>query len=113
MSISGFIFGAFVLVLVSIPLIKLVPAYLQDIQIKNVFVSIAHDPEMQKATPRDIQAAFGKQATMDNITAIKATDIEMSSEDGKLFLSANYSTKIHVGGNISLYLEFNPTSAGK
>jgi len=108
---GGFIFGAFVLVVVSIFGLKLIPAYMQDAQIKNVFNAIAHDPEMQKATPRDIRASFDKRSSIDNIKAIKAEDIEIASDQGRPVLSAGYFVKIPLGGNVSLYLEFNPTSA--
>ena len=108
---GGFIFGAFLLVLVSIFGLKLIPAYMQDAQIKNVFNAIAHDPEMQKATPRDIRASFDKRSSIDNIKAIKSEDIEIATDQGRLVLSASYFVKIPLVGNVSLYLEFNPTSA--
>lgn len=111
LSFFGFIFGAFVLVLVSITGLKLVPAYMQNAQVKNVFVAIANDPEMQKASPRDIRMSFSKRASIDNITAVKADDIVIDSDAGTPVLSASYAVKVPLAGNVSLYLEFNPTSA--
>jgi hypothetical protein len=113
LSFGGFIFGAFLLVLFGITGLKLIPAYMQDAQIKNIFVTIAHDPDMQKATPHDIQASFDRRASIDNITAIRSSDIDISSDGGVPVLSASYSVKIPLAGNVSLYLEFNPNSAGK
>lgn len=113
MSFGGFVFGAFLLVLLGITGLKLIPAYMQAAQIKNIFVTIAHDPDMQKATPHDIQASFDKGASINNITAIKASDIDISSDGGMPVLSASYAVKVPLVGNISLYMEFNPSSAGK
>jgi hypothetical protein len=113
MSFGGFIFGAFLLVLFGITGLKLIPAYMQAAQIKNIFVTIAHDPDMQKATPHDIQASFDKGASINNITAIKASDIDISSDGGMPVLSASYAVKVPLIGNVSLYMEFNPSSAGK
>jgi hypothetical protein len=110
---GGFIFGAILLVFLAITGLKLVPAYMQAGEIKNIFVTIARDPEMQKANPHDIQASFEKRATIDAITVIKASDIDISSDGGRLVLSASYAVKIPLAGNVSLYLEFNPSSAGK
>ena len=107
----GFIFGAGLLVLASIVGLKLIPAYMQDATIKTLFVTIANDPAMQKAKPAEIRMSFSKRASIDNITAIKAEDIEIESDEGKLVLSASYPVKIPLGGNLSLYLEFNPSSA--
>ena len=109
---GGFIFGAFLLVFLAITGLKLVPAYIEAGTIKNIFVSIAHDPNMQNATPHDIRVSFERQASIDAITAIQSGDIDISSDGGRLVLSANYPVKIHLAGNISLYIEFNPTSAG-
>jgi hypothetical protein len=110
---GGFIFGAFLLVLFGITGLKLIPAYMQAAQIKNIFVTIAHDPDMQKATPHDIQASFDKRASIDAITAIKASDIDISSDGGMPVLSVSYSVKVPLVANVSLYVEFNPSSAGK
>lgn len=108
---GAFIFGAFLLVVVGIFGLRLIPAYMQDAQIKNVFNAIVHDPDMQKASPHDIRASFDKRASIDNISAIKAEDIEITADHGRLVLSASYYVKIPLGGNVSLYLDFNPTSS--
>lgn len=111
LSFVGFIFGAFILVLVSITGLKLIPAYMQNAQIKNLFIAVSNDPEMQKATPRDIRLAFSRRASVDNVTAINAEDIAIETDAGKPVLSATYSVKIPLAGNVSLFLDFNPSSA--
>lgn len=113
LSFIGFIMGAFILVLASTIGLKLIPAYMQNAEINKLFVTIANDPEMQKAPLRDIRASFGKRASIDNITAIKTEDIEIETGDGHPVLSASYAVKVPLVGNISLYLEFNPGSANK
>ena len=111
LSFFGFIFGAVILVLVSITGLKLIPAYMEDMKISNLFTVIANDPEMQKASPRDIRMSFSKRASIDNISAINAEDIEIASEGGRLALSASYAVKVPLVANVSLYLDFSPASA--
>lgn len=111
LSFSGFLFGAVILVLVSITGLKLIPVYIQNEQIKNLFVVIANDPEMQGASMRDIKLSFDKRASIDDIKAITADDIEIVKENGRLHLSATYTVKVPLAGNVSLLLDFNPTSA--
>lgn len=111
LTFSGFIFGAFILVLVSIGGLKLIPAYMEDAKISNLFTAIVNDPEMQKASPGSIRMSFSKRASIDNVTAIKPEDIEINSNGGHLVLSASYAVKVPLVANASLYLEFNPSSA--
>jgi len=111
LSFSGFIFGAVILVLAITTGMKLIPAYMQDAKIGNLFTVIANDPEMQKASPREIRQSFSKRASIDSVTAINAEDIEITSNGGRLVLSASYAVKIPLAGNVSLYLDFSPTSA--
>jgi uncharacterized protein (UPF0248 family) len=108
---GGFVFGAFLLVLGGIFALKLIPAYMEDAQIKNIFNAISHDPDMQNASLRDIRVSFEKRASIEGVKSIKPEDIEISSDNGKLFLSTSYSVKVPLVGNASLVLEFKPTSA--
>lgn len=110
LSFSGFMAGAVILILVSITGLKVIPAYMQDATIKNIFVTIANDPEMQKASLGDIRMAFAKRATIDDIKVITADDVDITKDGGQLVLSASYPVKVPLAGNISLYLDFNPSS---
>ncbi len=113
LSFGGFIFGAFVLVICAVFGFRLIPAYIEYATINNTFKEIAHDPNMQNATPHDIKDSFDRHASVDAITAINSGNIDISSDGGTPVLSASYTVKIPVAGNISLLLEFNPSSAGK
>jgi hypothetical protein len=107
---GGFVFGAFLLVLVSIFGLKLIPVYIQNAQINTVFAEIVRDPNMEKASPREIRNSFDRRASIDAITSIKSDDIEIASGGGRLELSASYSVKVPLFGNASILLEFNPSS---
>ena len=110
LSFGGFVFGAFLFVLVSIFGIKLIPSFIQNAQIKTVFNEIVRDPNMAKASPREIRNSFERRASIDAITVIKSEDIEIASGDGQLELSATYLVKVPLFGNASIVLEFNPSS---
>lgn len=107
---GGFLTGAFLLVVVGIFGLKLIPAYMENEQIKSVFDAMVRDPEMKSATAKDIQASFGKRASINNIKSVKPDQIDIATEQGRLVLSAYYSVKVPLAGNVSLFLEFNPTS---
>ena len=107
----GFILGAFVLVLASIGGLKLIPAYMENGKVQKAFDAITHDPAMQTATVAEIKDSFYKRAiTMDSVTGVSTDDIVISREGGSLALSASYSKKIPLAGNVSLLIEFNPSA---
>ena len=111
MGLSSLLMVAVVLIFAAIGGMKLIPAYMQDAEIKNIFNTIVRDPEMQNASVRDIRMSFVKRASVANITAIKADDIEIGKDGGGISLSASYQVKIPLVSNASLLLEFNPSGS--
>ena len=107
----GFILIAVGIIFAAILGMKLVPPYIHSAQIAQIFRTIANDPAMQGASIKDIKDSYSKRANIDYITDITAEDIDISNSDGKLSLSTSYSVKIPVAGNITLLLEFNPSSS--
>lgn len=113
-SFSGFIVVAFLLIVVVLFGFKLVPAYIENAKIQHVFEEISHDAAMQGASVHDVLLSFDRRASVEGIDAIRATDIELDKgQDGRPILSASYSVKVKVGGNVSMLIEFQPTSVGK
>lgn len=115
----GFGFGNFLIILVLLVFaamfgFKLIPAYMENAKVENIFTVIAHDPDMQSATVSDIRSSFDKRASVDGVNSIKTTDIEIAKDEvGHLVLSASNEVKVKLFGNMSLLLEFNPSSEGK
>jgi Domain of unknown function (DUF4845) len=107
----GFIGIAAGVIFVAILGMKMVPPYVHSAQISQILRTIAGDPALKDASVRDIRDAFTKRADINYITDIKGEDIEVSKEDGVLSLSAQYSVKIPLVGNVSMVLEFNPSSS--
>lgn len=91
--------------------LKIVPAYLHQAEIKQIFKTMATDAQLQEASISDIRAAYQKRASVDSITDISAQEISISKDGKTLILSAQYSLKVALIGNASLLLEFNPSSA--
>lgn len=110
-SFSGFIMIAFLLVFVALLGMKLIPAYVHNAQIASIFKAIATDSAMQGASIKDIKEAYNKRASINTITDLSAEDIDISKNGGSLTLSATYSVKIPLVGNITLLLDFNPSSS--
>lgn len=107
----GFIMIAAGLIFVAILGMKMVPPYIHSAQIAKIFQTIAIDPAMQTGSIKDIKESYNKRASINFITDITSEDIEISKENGMLRLSTSYSVKIPVAGNISIVIDFNPSSS--
>ena len=110
-SLEGLMLGAFFVVLLSILGIKVIPAYMENATIENIFTVIANDPDMQQASPEQMKLSFSKRADIEGVDAITPNEIEIASAGGRLYLSASYSVTIPLVANVSLLLEFSPSSA--
>ncbi len=110
-SFLGFIGIAVGVIFVAILGMKMIPAYVHNAQIGQIFKEIIADPAMQSASIREIKESYGKRADVNSITDITPDDIEISKDDGRLSLSASYVVKIPVVANITLLLEFHPSSS--
>ncbi len=110
-SFFGFIGIAAGLIFVAILGMKMIPPYIHSAQIASIFKTIASDPAMQTGSIREIKESYSKRASINYITDITAEDIDISKDGGVLSLSTSYSVKIPVGGNVSLVIDFNPSSS--
>lgn len=111
MSISNLLLAVFLVVFGAIGGMKVIPAYVENSTIKGILNTIAHDPDMQEALPRDIRLSYEKRAMMNNITVVNPEDIIIQKMPTGLLLSINYKVKIELVGNASLLLEFDTSSS--
>lgn len=109
-SILGLIIVSLVLVVVTIYALRLVPVYIEQYTITKVVRHIANSPEFAKASTADVRAAFSRQATIDSVKVISASDLEITREAGQLVIQTKYAVKIPVVSNISLVIDFEATS---
>ncbi len=110
-SMVGMIFIAAGIILVAVLGMKLAPPYMHSAQIAQIFKAIASDPEMRSASIKEIKDSYDKRANINYISDITADDIDVNKDNGQLIISASYSVKIPIAGNITLLLEFNPSSS--
>ena len=110
-SLEGTLVVIVLLIIVGAGALKVIPSYMQNGTIKNIFDTIAHDPEMQGATPKAIRESFSKRAMMNNISVVNAEDITIEKDAGGLVLSVSYWVKIPLASNASLLLEFNTSNS--
>ena len=92
---------------------KLFNPCMQYFTIQKTFKVLAQNPEFRSGNRKDIQNAFQRYALIDGITAISGDDIEVTKNGNTLVLSASYSVKVPLVANVSLLVDFAPSSAAK
>lgn len=111
LTFANFLLVAILLVFGAILGMRVVPAYVENRNVQHILDTIAHDPDMQDATPADMRNSWDKRAMVNNITVVDAKDLQISKlPTGEPVLSVKYNVKIGLGGNVSLLLEFDNTS---
>lgn len=110
-SFIGLVLGIAAFLFVAVLAMKMIPAYLNNAKIERVFKAIASDVELKDASEREVREAFKKRTTIEPVTEVTADSFEVARENGALVLRADYTVQIPVAGNVSLLLDFHPSSA--
>ena len=107
----GFLTLAIVSVFVALLAFKVLPAYLEYFSIQRALGGMARDLDLQTTTPKEIRSSFDKRAAVDNITVITGQELDIDKEGNQAVVSANYAQKIPLFANISVYIEFEASTA--
>lgn len=105
-SLGGFLMMCVVLFFGALLAFKVIPPYMEFLNVKKNMTATVRDPTLQEATPKQIRDAFARRADVDNIRAISENDIEVTKEGGNLVLSTSYQVKVPLVANISLLMDF-------
>ena len=85
---------------------KVVPAVVEYIAIERAVQKIKNEG----STVRDIQAAFDRHATIDDITSINSRDLDITKEGDRIVISYAYAKKVPITDNVSLVIDFSGTT---
>ncbi len=106
LSIIGLIFiGLIVVGLLAIGF-KTVPAVIEYIAIERAVQKIKNEGN----TVREIQDAFERHRTIDDITSITSRDLDITKEGDQVVISYAYQKKIPIIDNVSLVIDFAGTT---
>lgn len=109
-ALGSFLVTCVLVIFVALIGLKLAGPYMEYFKIKADFKKVATNPELQTASAKEIKSGFWKYAAIDDITSITQDDIDVEKTGSDITLSATYSVKVPLVANISLLVDFNPTS---
>ncbi|MGH8680316.1 MAG: DUF4845 domain-containing protein [Burkholderiales bacterium] len=114
MGFAGVLLLLIAIVFVAIIGMKLVPAYIEYFTIKNAVTAITQSGELRNATVADVRKAFDSRANIDDITAVRPGDLEVTKDGNQIVIAFAYEKRIPLFSNISVVIDFasstNPAS---
>ena len=108
-SLSGVIAGAAVLIVLAMIGLKLAPSYLEFMAVKKAVNALASDAR-GGTTVAEIRKSFDNRATIDDISSVKGSDLEITKDGGTVVVAANYRKEIPLVANIGVYIDFRAAS---
>ena len=109
-SLSGLLMVSVVLIFVLLLGFKLFTPYTEFLAIQKIFKTLARDPEVRSGGKREFIQKWASYAQIENVSAIGGDDIEIVREGGNVVISAAYTKKVPLFKNVSLVIDFAPTS---
>ena len=105
MTFIGLIIVIGALVCIAVVGMKVLPAYLEFMNVKNAIKKAASSADT--SSKKAVADAFGKSAAVDNITVVTGNDLVVNGG----VVSIDYQVTIPIVANASVLLDFSATSA--
>ena len=105
MTFIGLIIVIAVLICIAVVGMKVLPAYLEFMNVKNAIKKAANSADT--SSKKAVADAFGKSAAVDNITVVTGNDLVVNGG----VVSVDYQVTIPIVANASVLLDFSATSA--
>jgi len=112
-TLSGFLLWSVVFIFAALLGFKIGPPYMEYLTIQKQLQAIVKDPSTQSGQRREVEEAFLKRSMIENISSISAKDLAIAKEADGLVVSAEYTTCVHVVGNLRACMDFAPSSSGR
>ena len=110
MGFAGVALLLIAIVIVAIIGMKLVPAYIEYFTIKNAITAITQSGQLRNATVADVRKAYDSRANIDDITAVRPGDLEITKDGNDIVISFAYEKRIPLFYNISVLIDFAASS---
>lgn len=105
MTFLGMLIVIAALVCVAVVGMKVAPAYIEFMNVKNAIKKAATSADT--SSKKAVADAFGKSAAVDNITVVTGNDLVVNGG----VISVDYQVTIPIVANASILLDFSATSA--
>lgn len=89
---------------------KVAPTLMEYRAIERQMQSIAQDPTLKGASRGAFDKAWAMRAAVEDIKSIEGTQIYYEKEGDQMVVSGEYSVKVPLFKNVSIWFDFKPSS---
>jgi len=107
-TLIGFIFLAAFVAVLGIVVFRAIPIYNEFFTVRKIIRSI--NTEANEVTPADVRKQFELKASADYVSDIKARDLDITKENGRVVISVSYSKTVPLFANVSLLFDFETST---
>jgi hypothetical protein len=111
LSLVMLILGLIVLAVVALFGMKVIPSFLEFRSAKGAIEAIARD--QPNASPNDVRRSFESRATIDDVSSIKPSDLEITKEGNAVAISFAYRKEVPLFRNVGLYIDYTARAGGQ
>jgi len=90
---------------------KIFPSVLEYRSAKGAIEAIARDNP--GASPNDVRRAFESRATIDDVSSVKASDLEIAKEGNSVVIGFAYRKEVPLFRNVGLYIDYAARAGGQ
>ena len=87
-------------------MIKMIPSYLENYAIRQVFQGLPGDNRLARMTPSEIKATVPKRLQINGVNSLKRDALVISSTKRGIKVAVDYEVRKPVVGNVSVVMEF-------
>jgi hypothetical protein len=110
LSLWGVILGLGLVGFVGVSAAKLLPAYTEYFSVKKIFNQMESSGSLPAMSVRDIRMEYEKRNAIEDVKSVRGDDLEITKAGGETVLSASWSAKVPMFGNLSACLDFYVTT---
>ena len=89
---------------------KLLPAYSEYWSVRKILTTMEQGG-MITGSVRDIRFNYEKLNGIEDVKSMRGQDLEITKEGGETVITANWSVKVPIAGNLNACLDFYVTTA--
>jgi hypothetical protein len=108
-SIMGLLAALVVVIVIALFAMKVLPSFMEYRTAKATIEAVARSGA---ATPQDVRRAFDNRAAIDNITTLKATDLDITRQGNQTVIAFAYRKEIPLFSGVGLYIDYAADSRG-